>query len=493
MRIEVYFFIILLGLTVSCSKKVDKPNVILIMADDLGWGDTGYNGSSIIKTPHLDKMASEGIQFNRFYSGSSVCSPTRASVLTGRNPYRSGVFDANVGILRPEEVTIAEVLKKEGYATGHFGKWHLGTLTTKHKDANRGGVDNLKEYNPPKLHGYDVAYVTESKVPTYDPMIKPVNRYKKRGWDYIKKGEAFKAFGTAYWDIDGNMVKDDLSGDDSKLIVDWTLPFIKKNVEEENPFLAVVWFHAPHKPCVAGPRHAAMYEDQPSDMKNYAGCVTAMDEQIGRLRSKLKEYGVDKNTMIFFCSDNGPEVGNPGSAGDFRDRKRSLHEGGVRVPGLMVWPAMIKQPFQTDFPAVTSDYLPTIADYLNIGKDVLKNKIDGESLMGLIKGESDKRVKPISICYENQMSFSDNQYKIYALDGKPSYYDIANDPFEKNEIEETDDLRHLYMQMDSIRVSLKRSFDGNEYGQASFNKLEQKWSDPFKFIQTKKWRWQDLK
>ena len=168
------------------------------MADDLGWGDTGYNGNPVIKTPQLDAMASEGIRFNRFYSASAVCSPTRASVLTGRNPYRTGVFFANEGILRPEEITIPELLKGEGYLTGHFGKWHLGTLTHTENDANRGRPGNIAEYNPPKLHGYDVAFVTESKVPTYDPMKKPVKGAKTIGWNSLEKDEKYEAYGTYY-------------------------------------------------------------------------------------------------------------------------------------------------------------------------------------------------------------------------------------------------------------------------------------------------------
>ena len=214
----------------------NKPNIILLMADDLGWGDTGYNGNPIIKTPNLDIMASEGIRFNRFYSASSVCSPTRASVLTGRNPNRMGVFTANVGILRPEEVTLPELLKEEGYSTGHFGKWHLGTLTQTEKDANRGKPGNTKEYNPPSLHGYNAAFVTESKVPTWDPMKKPVGRSKQAGWDYIKDGEPYEPFGTHYWDINGNKVTENLDGDDSRVIMDRVIPFIEKSISDKSPF-----------------------------------------------------------------------------------------------------------------------------------------------------------------------------------------------------------------------------------------------------------------
>ena len=123
-------------------KAQKQPNIIFIMADDLGWGDVGFNGNKIIKTPHLDQLANDGIIFDRFYAGCALSSPTRANVLTGRNPFRTGVFTANEGILRPEEITLPELLQQQGYMTGHFGKWHLGTLTYKEKDANRGRAGN---------------------------------------------------------------------------------------------------------------------------------------------------------------------------------------------------------------------------------------------------------------------------------------------------------------------------------------------------------------
>ncbi|PWE00631.1 sulfatase family protein [Marinilabilia rubra] len=154
---NIILVLMLLGTFVSMAK--DKPNIILLMAGDLGWGDVGFNGNPIIKTPNLDKMAQEGIQFNRFYVASAVCSPTRASVLTGRDPFRMGVFCANTGILRPEEITLPELLKVEGYVSGHFGKWHLGTLTHTQKDANRARPGNLRDYCPPAMHGYDEAFV----------------------------------------------------------------------------------------------------------------------------------------------------------------------------------------------------------------------------------------------------------------------------------------------------------------------------------------------
>ena len=151
-----------LGLTGGFA--AEKPNIILLMADDLGWGDVGFNGNKTIKTPHLDAMAKNGLKFNRFYAAAPVCSPSRGSCITGRHPYRYGIPFANSGHMKPEELTLAELLKVQGYSTGHFGKWHLGTLTKTVKDANRGGPRSMKHFSPPQANGFDVCFSTESKV-----------------------------------------------------------------------------------------------------------------------------------------------------------------------------------------------------------------------------------------------------------------------------------------------------------------------------------------
>ena len=153
-----------------------KPNVIWVMCDDLGYGDPQFfNPRSPIDTPNIDAMAAAGMKFNRFYSAAPVCSPTRGSCITGRHPFRYGIYSANTGHMKKQEITLPELLKNEGYTTGHFGKWHLGTLTTTINDANRGGPRGKKDYSVPSQHGYDDSFVTESKVPTFDPMIKPEN------------------------------------------------------------------------------------------------------------------------------------------------------------------------------------------------------------------------------------------------------------------------------------------------------------------------------
>jgi len=456
-----------------------QPNIILMMADDLGWGDTGYNGNKIIRTPHLDQMASEGVRLDRFYSASAVCSPTRASVLTGRNPYRTGVFTANKGILRTEEITISEVLKKEGYATGHFGKWHLGTLTHTEKDANRGRPGNIKEFNPPSLHGYDRAFVTESKVPTYDPMLSVAKKGKSKG--------SQKPYGTYYWNEKGGKITKNLSGDDSRVIMDRVLPFIEKSKKNKKPFLAVVWFHAPHKPCVAGPKHLEMYKGESESMQHYAGCITAMDEQIGRLRAYLKKEGLDQNTLLSFCSDNGPENGVPGSAGPFKERKRAMREGGIRVPGLLLWPEKFKKPIVSNQPFVTSDYLPTLLDILSI-KMPKNHKLDGESMLPILLGEKETRSNPVSCMLSSRLSSQTKQYKLYADNQKFELYDMEKDSLETTNIasQKTQVLEGMKKTYKTWLKSVQASFEGSEYGKESYSKLKQKWESPLEKKSKKK-------
>ncbi len=191
------------GIT-SCIVPAQKPNIVLIMTDDQGWFDVGFNGNTEIWTPFLDSLASNGIVFERFYSASAVCSPTRASLITGRNPLRIEIPYANSGHMKDEEITIAELLSKEGYASGHFGKWHLGTFTKKVLDANRGGRENfIEDYSIPTEHGYDAFFCTESKVPTFDPMVYPsafgLGESMRYGWKAIANYDSTNSYGTAYW------------------------------------------------------------------------------------------------------------------------------------------------------------------------------------------------------------------------------------------------------------------------------------------------------
>ncbi|MDH4202449.1 MAG: sulfatase-like hydrolase/transferase [Phycisphaerae bacterium] len=415
--------------TSKIKEKLNRPNIILCMCDDLGWGNVGYHGiDSEIKTPHLDKMSQSGLQFRRFYAAAPVCSPTRGSVITARHPYRYGIFFTNKGHMKKEEFTIAEALKPLGYRTGHFGKWHLGSLTTEIKDSNRGGNPKLvKDFSPPWENGFDVCYSTDAKVPTWNPMYKPGTK---------------EFYGTRYWKQDATFVDPDspeLQGDDSRVIMDQAIPFIRESAEQDKPFLAVIWFHTPHKPIVAGPEYKAMYSHLDEDKQEYYGCITAMDEQMGRLRTELRKLGIADNTMLWFTSDNGPEFQTPGITGGFKDRKRSLYEGGVRVPGLLEWPTRIRTARVTDFPSCTSDYLPTIIEVLGYTPKELEGSvkpIDGISLVPLIDGTMDHRPEPIGFQSKNQRALSDNRYKIYSSDEGNTYelYDLIEDPYEKKDI-----------------------------------------------------------
>lgn len=452
---------IALGLSGDCfseQKHKDKPNVILCMADDLGWGDTGFNGNSIIKTPHLDAMAKAGLRFSRFYSAAPVCSPTRGSCLTGRHPYRYGVFFANVGRMPKQEITLAEALKTQGYATGHFGKWHLGTLTTTEKDSNRGGPKGAKHHSPPWDNGFDVCFSTEAKVPTWDPMKKP---------------EADVPYGTSYWREDDTKETKNLNGDDSRVIMDRVIPFVKNAAHEGRPFLAVVWFHAPHLPVIAGPEYKKMYLQYSEDEQHYYGCVTAMDEQIGRLCRELRAMQVADNTMLWFCSDNGPEGKDGrhgrtrGSAGPFRGRKRSLLEGGVRVPAVLEWPSRIKGGQVTDVPCCTSDYYPTVLDVLGFKMTGQPEPTDGVSLLPLIEGKMTKRPMPIGFESGNQASLTDNRYKIYSKNKGKTYtlFDLFEDPCETKDLaaEKPQILQSMKARLEQWRKSCEESVAGQDY------------------------------
>lgn len=456
----------------SAAPRADRPNVILMMADDMGWGDPAYMGNRHIRTPALDAMAGAGLRFNRFYAAGPVCSPTRGSCLTGRHPYRYGIYSANVGHLPDEEINLAELLRARGYRTGHFGKWHLGTLTRTVKDSNRGGPRGVAHYAPPWERGFDVCFSTEAKVPTFNPMTKP---------------DADTPYGTAYWNTDGTRADNNLEGDDSRVIMDRVIPFVRDAVKRKRSFFAVVWFHAPHLPTVAGPDKLELYAEYAENTRHYYGCITALDEQVGRIRGELRALGVADNTMLWFCSDNGPEgrAGRaPGSAGALRGRKRSLYEGGIRVPALLEWPARMRMPRATDVPACTSDFLPTILDALGV-KPPDDRPLDGVSLLPLIDGTMKQRPRPIAFESAGQYALIGNRYKLLhvptnrrrtggrrrtpplaAPDARFQLFDLRADPAEQTDLADAhpDIVRQMTAVFRAWQISCRNSLNGHDYG-----------------------------
>lgn len=443
-----------------------KPNIILLLADDLGWGDVGFNGNKIIKTPNLDEMCQNGLRFERFYSAAPVSSPTRGSCITGRHPYRYGIWFANEGHMRKEEITIAEVLKEQGYTTGHFGKWHLGTLDTIRSGKGK-SRNPARNYSTPGMNGFDEWFSTEFAVQTWNPGMSGKN--KNLSNPYVHNGK---------------VVSDNIEGCDSRVLMDRAIPFIRQAVTGNTPFLAVIWFHAAHAPVIAGPEFRKMYQEYDSGQQDFYGVVTAMDVQIGRLRKELRDLGIDGNTMLWFASDNGPEGDtedegtNRGTTGSLRGRKRSLWEGGIRVPALIEWPGHIKAGNTTAIPCSTLDYFPTLVDIFGFKLNGTPRPIDGISLSRLFTGEMKER--PVPIPFEtiggygtktsrgsSRMAIVDNRYKLLTdMDQSGDFlYDLQTDRSETKNIasEHSDIVKSMKKVLVEFRESCRNSGLGKDY------------------------------
>ena len=321
----------------SFAQNRSKPNIILCMADDQGWGDMGYNGHPVLKTPNFDAMANNGLRFDRFYAAAPVCSPTRGSVLIGRHPNRFGCFSWG-GILRPQEITVAEALKTAGYRTGHFGKWHLGSVMSS-SPVNPGNSGFDQWFSSPNY--FDL-----------DPVLS-------------REGRAVQK-----------------TGESSMITVDAAIDFIRRQSEQHQPFLAVVWFGSPHNPHRAAREDREQYPDEKEKLQHYYGEISGMDRAFGKLRGELKRLGIDKNTILWYCSDNGGQSDEYSRTGG-RGFKGQIYEGGLRVPAILEWPDRIPQPGISGFPCNTSDFYPTLLEIAGVR---MKNQppLDGKSLLPLI-------------------------------------------------------------------------------------------------------------
>jgi arylsulfatase A-like enzyme len=328
-------------------KAAGRPNIILCMADDQGWGDVGYAGHPVLKTPNLDSMAAAGLRFDRFYAAAPVCSPTRGSVMTGRHPNRFGCFQWG-NTLRPQEVTIAEALKAAGYVTGHFGKWHLGAV-------RRGSPVN------PGASGFD-EWLSAPNFFDNDPILSR----------------------------DGIAVQ--FKGESSMVTMDAALEFIRQHAGGSRPFLAVVWFGSPHSPHKAVEQDRALYANEPKKRQNFYGEITGLDRAMGKLRKELRTLGIQENTLVWYCSDNGglPRVSRTGGRG----HKDKIYEGGLRVPAIIEWPARIHTPRVTDLPANTCDIFPTLLEIVGL-RPPEGRTLDGVSLVSAIDGTMTARPRPM--------------------------------------------------------------------------------------------------
>lgn len=382
---------------VSIHAADDRPNVILVMADDQGWGQTGYYDHLILKTPHLDAMAANGLRFDRFYAGGPVCSPTRASVLTGRSHDRTGVYQHGYP-LHLQEKTLPQALQKAGYSTAHFGKWHLNGL--------RGpGAPILKsDTHSPSAFGYD-DWLAVSNFFDRNPLLSRKGKFE------------------------------DFKGDSSEVVVDEALKHIRK--QGGKPFFVSIWYGTPHSPFVASDADRAPFSKLDDASQNHYGELVAMDRSIGALRKGLRDMKLAENTLVWFCSDNGGLKNfGPETVGGLRGFKGSIYEGGLRVPGIIEWPAGIK-PRVTGYPAAVMDIFPTVAALVGLPKSSMVQPIDGSNLEPLFSKEMAKRRKPIPFRYNGKGALIDNDYKLIAENyakGEFVLYDLAGDPVESKDV-----------------------------------------------------------
>ena len=318
------------------------------MTDDQGYGDVGYMGHPVLQTPVLDDMAATGLRLDRFYAASPVCSPTRASALTGRHPTRMGCFLWGHA-LRPQEHTVAQVLRDAGsYRTGFFGKWHLGSV--REEGATSPGAHGFTEW---------------AAAPNF---------YMNDPW----------------MSHNGQPVQ--LMGEGSAVTAEAAMAFIEESVEAGEPFVAFLWFGSPHTPHEATEELQALYPDQPSNLRNYYGEITGVDIAVGMVRDQLRELGVEENTLLCFTSDNGGRLDEADNGG-LRGEKGELWEGGVRVPALIEWPGRVAHRV-SEIPAGTVDLYPTLLDLASVAPPD-NRPLDGVSLAPLLDGAMEARPSPL--------------------------------------------------------------------------------------------------
>ena len=407
------------------------PNILLIVADDLGYGDLGAYGHHTLKTPALDRLAREGLRLTSYYAASPLCSPSRAAMLTGRTPFRTGIeswIPEGTGVqLGPREVTLATLLKRRGYETFLSGKWHLN-----------GGL-GVAGQTQPRDHGFDHSL-------------------------------AFHAFAIPHHRNPENFFRDGkpvgrMEGYAARIVVDQAISWLEGRAKE-SPFFLYVAFAEPHgtiaSPDFFNELYSAFTKGRPEPFANggsppsnltargpgeYYANVTHMDSQVGRLLERLDRLGLRDDTVVVFTSDNGPvtedwrhwyEVNLYGSTGGLRGRKADLYEGGIRVPAIVRWPGRVAPGTETAAPVIGYDLFPTLAALA--GAAVPGDRaIDGEDVSPVLRGQPFQRQRPLYWEFEDDQGFHyalrDGRWKLLADRSlvRRRLYDLDRDPFEVEE------------------------------------------------------------
>ena len=359
-----------------------RPNVMVILCDDLGYGDLACQGHPAIRSPNLDRLASQGIRLTACYASAPVCSSSRAGLMTGRTPARNGVYDwipaGHVMHLPAEETTIATLLKDAGYETCHVGKWHLN------------GKFNQPAQPQPGDHGFDHWFSTQNNA-------RPNHHNPK---NFVRNGEEVGP----------------LEGYSCQLVADEAIRWLDSRDDGDEPFFQFVCFHEPHEKVASPPKLVASYLDDEGpkarneDEAQFFANVTNMDRAVGRLMAALEERDLADSTLVFFTSDNGPETlkryrgatRSYGSPGPFRGMKLWLYEGGIRVPGIVRWPGVVPEGCTSDVPVCGVDVLPTLCELAGCEPPAAR-PLDGTSLVPLMAGRPFEREVPLYWSYVNAL------------------------------------------------------------------------------------------
>ena len=385
----------------SCSIESDsKPNIIIILADDAGYSDFGFTGSDEIKTPNIDQLALDGVTFNNAYVSASVCSPSRAGLLTGMYQQRFGHecnLDSDVNnSFDPNQITIAEALKTEGYNTGLIGKWHLGDKTQNH----------------PLKNGFDYfwGFISGARNYFYDPNEKSRNSIRNVVENYSETN--FEGYLT---DVLGNKA----------------VNFIDKNHQSNTPFFLFLSFNAPHTPMQAKNDVLEKFKDNPRSV--YASMMWSMDEAIGNLIEGLKENNQYDNTIIYFLSDNGAAMSNDASPFPFKGWKGNQYEGGIKTPMIMTWKNKIKSNTQFDGFISALDIFKTSLEASNVDKEFMINA-DGKNIMNFLN-ENNTKNENLFWRKDKMATVRSGNYKLIRLnDTSTVLYNIKKNYFEDDNI-----------------------------------------------------------
>jgi len=433
----------------SCLQAATPTNFIQILTDDQGWGDLKSYGHVQLKTPHIDQLAADGVKLTDCYSSSGCCSPSRAAILTGRTPYRNGVYHwLNTGRelhLKAEEITLPQLLRKNGYQTAHFGKWHLSHYENKGKKQPKhvfGGEFADPRQPTMDAYGYDYCFITGN-------VARPSHRNPE---NFFRNG---KAVGP-------------LQGYSAQLIAKEVDDWLKMHHQAGKPFFMTVWLHEPHGPISSDPEFMARYDESfDTKLKQYYGNITQIDEAVGAIVNSLKTAGLTDDTLIWYTSDNGPAGDDPdnvktnfrGSTGGFRGRKAHTHEGGIRVPGIIKWPAGMMAAgvgpgIVSSEPVIGHDIFSTVLAVAGVPAPD-DRIIDGVSILPLLQGKPLKRDRPLYWRNGKQtyrVAIRDGDWKLLCDSSRSTWtlYNLVDDPKETSDLSKSHPERFQQMKKQLI-------------------------------------------